>query len=401
MQENGSRLLTKNEVSSIRSKVQEILVSLEKELKVGVHKAPEEVESNYHNSWLNGPVSVVGVSNSCRYLDSFGFLHIPSFASSDEVESMKQQMLNLIQDWDPSSEGTVTFSTKECDNEAQGSDDYFLESASRVHFFAEPDAVDPDASRLKDEFKDTITTPQYKVMALNKSGHALHTIPGPFHDYTISDKVKSLVHELGWKDPIVPQSMYICKNSKIGGTVHSHQDSTFLYTEPRQSCLGLWLALDPATLHNGCLWVRPKSHHEPVRRQFRRNVAHFSQSIIDERSNYGIGDTTQPKMIFQVHPTHNDAPSIPWEGSLPDGAEPPCEGLLQAGFIPIECQAGDLLAFVGQLDHLSLPNYSDDQRHTFQLHLVEGPEAGVEWSKYNWLQYPKGKDFVSLKLDSN
>jgi phytanoyl-CoA hydroxylase len=158
--------------------------------------------------------------------------------------------------------------------------------------------------------------------------------------------------------------------------------------------------LDPATLQNGCLWVRPKSHHEPVRRQFCRNAAHFTQPIIDERSNCGLGDTTQPKMIFRVHSPHSDAPSIPWEGSLPDGSEPPCQGLLQAGFIPIECQAGDLLAFVGQLDHLSLPNYSDDQRHTFQLHLVEGPNAGVEWSKYNWLQYPQGKEFVSLKFDS-
>ena len=33
------------------------------------------------------------------------------------------------------------------------------------------------------------------------------------------------------------------------------QDSTFLFTEPHQTCLGLWLALDDATLENGCLWA--------------------------------------------------------------------------------------------------------------------------------------------------
>ena len=58
--------------------------------------------------------------------------------------------------------------------------------------------------------------------------------------------------------------------------------------------------------------------------------------------------------------------------------------------MPVECKAGDLLAFPGLLDHLSLPNTSDAPRHTFQLHLVEGPRAGVTWHERNWLQYPTG-----------
>lgn len=55
----------------------------------------------------------------------------------------------------------------------------------------------------------------------------------------------------------------------------SHQDSTFLYTTPRQTCLGLWLALEDTTLLNGCLWVRPGSQEESVRRCFRRNPEYF------------------------------------------------------------------------------------------------------------------------------
>lgn len=38
-----------------------------------------------------------------------------------------------------------------------------------------------------------------------------------------------------------------------------HQDNTFLYTDPL-TCIGLWVALEDATLENGCLWVLPKSH---------------------------------------------------------------------------------------------------------------------------------------------
>ena len=96
-------------------------------------------------------------------------------------------------------------------------------------------------------------------------------------------------------------------------------------------------------------------------------------------------------------------------------------GLFEAGFIPVEVQAGDLVCFPGELDHLSLPNYSDLQRHTFQLHLgirnrqsqfarhrshltlfaVDGPRAGVEWSKENWLQYPQRAHFPQVQFKSS
>jgi len=50
----------------------------------------------------------------------------------------------------------------------------------------------------------------------------------------------------------------------------------------------------------------------------------------------------------------------------------------------------------GQVDHLSLANTSAAPRHTYQLHLVEGPQGGVNWSKVNWNQYPDGEDFQRL-----
>lgn len=299
-------------------------------------------------------------------------------------------MKDLAEDWDPAIK-TISFRTDEKANEAQGSDDYFLESASRVHFFAEQDALDEENGGSLKPFYQT-----HKLQALNKAGHGMHMIPGAFHNYSTSTKVKLLVHELGWTDPVVPQSMYIFKQAQIGGAVNSHQDSTFLFTTPRQSCLGLWLALDDATLENGCLWVRPSSHLEPVRRQFKRNPLYFGQDAIVNRSNTGKGDLKQPKMTME-HLVDDDSCTAPWEGLLPQDSDPPCEGLLEAGFVPVECKAGDLLCFNGQLDHLSLPNYSNRQRHTFQLHLVEGPDAGVTWSKSNWLQYPKGTPFLSIK----
>lgn len=343
--------------------------------------------SMIYNSWVRGDELLSSNDDSntptkqCRFFDKHGFILIESFASSNEISSMKSTMEQLVNDeWHPSKhKSTEVFRTddKQCD--AQGKSDYFLDSANKVHFFAETSAIIEESGELKEEYKSN------KLTALNKAGHGIHTRPGPFREYTQSNKVSKLLRELGWQSPRVPQSMYIFKQGIIGGEVTSHQDSTFLYTTPKQTCIGLWLALDEATLENGCLWVRPGSHKETVRRQFVRNPEHFGKSLTDDGDD---GDSTQPQMIFRK--LHDDQDNdITWEGGLPTD-------LHQAGFIPIPCKASDLLAFNGELDHLSLPNTSADARHTFQLHCVEGEEAGVTWSNENWLQYPPGTSFMKL-----
>ncbi|KAL7479239.1 hypothetical protein ACHAW6_004979 [Cyclotella cf. meneghiniana] len=349
--------------------------------------------STTYRSWVRGTATLPLDSSSyptdrCRFFDAHGFILVPSFSSPAEIQSMKSHMHDMVQnEWNPA-QSTHVFRTDEKQLEAQGKSDYFLDSASKTHFFAEKDAMD-DNGELKEAYRTE------KISALNKAGHGMHTSPGPFRTYTQSDKVASLVKELGWRDPVVPQSMYIFKQAGIGGEVTSHQDSSFLFTAPRQTCIGLWLALDDATLENGCLWVRPGSHRERVRRQFARNPEHFGERLM--YSEQCEGDRTKPQMIFRQL-SNGDENEVPWDGKLPDRSlpAPECIGLYENGFIPIPCNAGDLLAFAGELDHLSLPNNSLQARHTFQLHCVEGEGAGVYWSKENWLQYPPGEPFMKL-----
>jgi len=288
-------------------------------------------------------------------------------------------MHDLIGQWDPDQTLAPVFTTDEKQQlKNQGSSDYFLDSADRIHFFLEKGAAGEDG-KLKPEVT--------KARSLNKVGHGLHVADDAFREYSNSDKVANLVGQLGYKDAVVPQSMYIFKQPVIGGEVTSHQDSSFLHTTPRLTCLGLWLALDPATLQNGCLWVRPGSHKEPLRRLFVRNPKHFDE-----------GEKDAPQMVFE-HVEQGENSSLEaweWEGKMPAGSEPPSEGLKAKGFIPVECTSGDLVVIHGQVDHLSLPNNSDKPRETFQLHLIEGPREGVEWSKSNWLQYQGGRPFPSL-----
>jgi phytanoyl-CoA hydroxylase len=388
-------------------------------------------------SWVSGsPVVETAAqeksarSEHCLFFDHAGFLVLPGFADAATCQSMKDEMASLVQnEWHPDQKMLDSFGTNHAQNVQRGN--YFLESADQVHFFAEPETL---ASPEKSPDQCPQLQPMYqlnKIAALNKAGHALHLLPdSAFQKYTSSFKLFETVTDLGWKDPVVPQSMYIFKQAQIGGAVHSHQDSTFLFTTPRQTCLGLWLALDDATLENGCLWVRPCSHwtdhhggggsgsgsgpfndqnggvHHVVnrtRRHYRRNVEHFGQDSIAARRNDVI-NALQPMFTMQQLIVDH---TVPWDGGLPGSVNNSVgncgdmEALLSAGFCPVECQAGDLVLFGGELDHLSLPNTSTSPRHTFQLHLVEGPSQGIEWSPYNWLQYPPGKPFFRLSSEND
>jgi len=245
--------------------------------------------------------------------DRNGFLHIKAFASTEECAGLRKQMQDLIGQWDPDKTLAPVFRTDQKQQErSQGSSNYFLDSADRIHFFLEKGAAGEDG-KLKPEVT--------KARALNKVGHGLHVVDHVFRDYSHSKKVVDLVAELGYRDPVVPQSMYIFKQPEIGGEVTSHQDSSFLHTSPRPTCLGLWLALDPATLENGCLWVRPGSHREPVRRLFVRNPKHFTE-----------GDAKAPQMIFEQlgNGEDSDQKAWEWEGKMPGGWEPPSGGLLHS-----------------------------------------------------------------------
>lgn len=54
------------------------------------------------------------------------------------------------------------------------------------------------------------------------------------------------------------QSMLFVKNAGKPGQAW-HQDEAFIPTQDR-SLIGVWIALDDASVDNGCLWVQPGSH---------------------------------------------------------------------------------------------------------------------------------------------
>jgi len=297
-----------------------------------------------------------------------GLAVLEGFADSVEVAAMKARMAELRASHDASAAEAHVFVTDERQGAQQAKSAHFFESAAQTSFFYEDDGE-----------------------TLNKCGHGLHLADDAFGRYSASPAIRTLLGAFGLEDPVLPQSMYIFKEAVRGGAVTSHQDATFLHTKPAQTVVGLWLALDDATLENGCLWARNGSHAEPIRRTFVRAPGEQYKMVFEETGAAPAPADYLDGRLLDAARRLGPKDAAAWEGKNVDAA-----AALKNGFVPLPVKAGTLVAFAGTLDHLSLPNESPHDRHTFQLHAVEGPGAGMEWSDSNWLQYTDKAPFPRL-----
>ena len=274
---------------------------------------------------------------------------IPESKCLEIIEEMKKLVSEAKLDSTNSKAPKSIFSTQEESHEDRGEDQNFIKSSEDISFFWEENAFDENG-KLKFE----------PIFCLNKVGHALHTLNGVFKDLIFSEKAKSLFRELKWENPMVPQSMFIFKQPKIGGEVTPHMDSTFLYNEnlPGDGLLGLWLALEDATVENGCLQFVPKSHKtiKNVPRRFAR-----------------VEGSDPVKVVME-------------------GQDPVFE---EKDWVMAPVKKGSLVLIHGKVMHRSFKNVSESSRNIITWHCVEGGK-GCKWSEKNWLQYTGGeKNFPS------
>ncbi|MGB5759341.1 MAG: phytanoyl-CoA dioxygenase family protein [Acidimicrobiales bacterium] len=136
------------------------------------------------------------------------------------------------------------------------------------------------------------------------------------------------------------QSMLFVKPAGKPGQAW-HQDEYFIPTRDR-SLVGLWLALDDATVQNGCVWVRPGSHQD---------------GVLYPARPHGTTDFDEGDEIFGT--PHDNDPGI-----------------------PIEVAAGSILAFNGYLHHRSLPNQGPSG--TFRRALVNHYMSAESLLPWDW-----------------
>ncbi len=262
-----------------------------------------------------------------RAWDEHGFLVVEGFYRDDECLGLRDRALELLRDFDPAEHRSV-FSTTE---QSHAQDDYFLTSGDKVRVFLESGVLGADGQLDR--------APE---LAINKLGHAMHDLDPVFSAFSRKPELAQLATDLGFVEPKLLQSMYIGKPPHVGGEVVWHTDHTFLWTEP-QTVVGFWVAIDDATLANGCMWAIPGGHRLPVRSRFRRE---------------GDGTATE---VFDPEPYDT------------------------SGRVPLEAPRGTLIALHGTLPHWSAPNTSETPRHAYTLHVIDGT---ADYPADNWLQRP-------------
>ena len=144
--------------------------------------------------------------------------------------------------------------------------------------------------------------------------HFPHKLSATMHRYMAHPAIVDVLTQVIGADVKCMQSMLFIKAAGKPGQAW-HQDEDFIPTRDR-SLTGAWIALDDATVENGCLWIIPGSHKAGVL---------YPQQLQDDARF----DCTQESWGFPY--TDEDA-------------------------IPVEVKAGSIVFFNGYTLHRSLPN---------------------------------------------
>jgi phytanoyl-CoA hydroxylase len=165
----------------------------------------------------------------------------------------------------------------------------------------------------------------------------------PFVRFATDPELLALLATILGDDIDIFLSQFIFKAPEAYGQPW-HQDSHyFAFSESHQ--VGAWLAVTRATLANGCLWVVPGTHREPIH-----------EHVPDDRPNATRAYT---KIV-----DHDTSPAV-----------------------PMEMAPGDLLLFDSHLMHSSTDNETDEVRAAYVCHysragVVDNTPEGI--TVFDW-----------------
>lgn len=275
-------------------------------------------------------------SDDLKQFNDHGFAILNGVVSESWQQKLKERAAQIVADWDVEKEPRSIFYGTPLQRNAVGQA-YLFESLDKVSCFFAP-----------------VKGPSHPNggLAILEIGHALHRRDPVFQSFASEPAIKNIARSLGYSKPVIIQSRYFMKPPRAVG-LQPHQDATFLYTTPL-SCVTLWIALDNATVENGCVWAIPGSHQLGLQ----------SRKVADPTS--GLGKI------------------VPLQGR---------DENYEGDYVPLEIPAGGIVVTSGELVHRSYPNKSSSTRQALILHIVE---ADAVFPSDNWLPRPTSASTLVL-----
>jgi ectoine hydroxylase-related dioxygenase (phytanoyl-CoA dioxygenase family) len=177
------------------------------------------------------------------------------------------------------------------------------------------------------------TASDAEAMARYLCVHQPHKVSSVLYRYAAHPKIAAVLSQLIGANVKCMQSMLFLKPPGFPGQAY-HQDERYIPTEDR-SLTGAWIALDDATLENGCLRVVPGSH--------RGEILPWAPH---DNPEYDSADEAQGVPVHQE--------------------------------IAVECRAGTVVFFNGFLLHTSRRNRSAGFRRVLVSHYMSA-ESRLRW----------------------
>jgi len=235
------------------------------------------------------------------------------------------------------------------------------EQWERDGFLVMPNVVSqPDIRALREETAKVCRGERGKVMGLKEldkslsSDEVVRQYLAIHFPHKLSPLMKSMVsypslvstlREIIGANVKCMQSMLFIKHSGKPGQAW-HQDEYYIPTRDR-SLVGAWIAMDDATIQNGCMWMIPGSHKHGVLWETR---AHSSDEFDEGTETYNTPYDTDTSV----------------QGGKPNS-------------IPCEVKAGGVVFFHGHILHRSLKNRSQSSfRRALVMHYCSA-ESMLPW----------------------
>lgn len=242
---------------------------------------------NKEHAYINGVISPENIN----FYASYGYLIAPAMLSQNEVDELKKETAAI-----------------------------FRGERGHVDGMVEVEKNETDSDVMK------------KYVAI----HFPHKLSERIHAFLFHQKIVDVLTNIISPNMKCMQSMLFVKGPGKAGQSW-HQDEYYIPTRDK-SLVGVWIAIDDATIENGCLWIVPG------------RPGHIMQRVKNDSREYADVDTVD------VSAYTND-------------------------MIPVEVKSGSVVFFNGYTLHSSLRNKTTDCFRTALVNHYMSAESMLPWDQ--------------------